>query len=53
MGRQSRCPGCKEFKSAHDFGRPGKYCNCPGRNDNEQAELTEVEERRLKRNWEN
>ncbi|PFX12828.1 hypothetical protein AWC38_SpisGene23150 [Stylophora pistillata] len=30
MGRQSRCPGCKELKSAHDFGRPGKYCTGPG-----------------------
>ena len=24
MGRQSRCSGCKELGSAHDFGRPGK-----------------------------
>ena len=29
MGRPSRCPGCKELKSAHDFGRPGKNCNSP------------------------
>ena len=37
MGHPSRCPGCKELKSAHDFARPGKN-NCPGpvRNDTEQ-----------------
>ena len=44
MGRQSRCSGCKELKCAHDFGRPGKYCIGPGRSDNEQADLAEVEE---------
>ena len=43
MGRQSRCSGSKEFKSAHDFGRPGKYCTGPARSDNEQAELAEIE----------
>ena len=36
MGRPSRCPGCKELKSAHDFGRPGKNCPGPVRNDTEQ-----------------
>ena len=36
MGRPSRCPGCKELKSAHDFGRPGKNCTGPVRNDTEQ-----------------
>ena len=36
MGRPSRCPGCKELKSARDFGRPGKNCPGPVRNDVEQ-----------------
>ena len=36
MGRPSRCPGCKELKSARDFGRPGKNCTGPVRNDTEQ-----------------
>ena len=36
MGRQSKCPGCKELKSAHDFGRPGKDCTGPVHNDTEQ-----------------
>ena len=36
MGRPSRCPGCKELKSAHGFGRPGKNCTGPVRNDTEQ-----------------
>ena len=36
MGRPSRCPGCKELKSAHDFGRPGKNCTGLVRNDTEQ-----------------
>ena len=36
MGHPSRCPGCKELKSAHDFGRPGKNCTGPVRNDTEQ-----------------
>ena len=31
MGRQSKCPGCKALKSAHDFGRPGKDCTGPVR----------------------
>lgn len=44
MGRQSRCSGCKELKSACDFGRPEKYCTGPGRSDNEQADPAEVEE---------
>lgn len=44
MGRQSRCSGCKELKSAHDFGRSGKYCTGPSRSDNEPAALAEVEE---------
>ena len=44
MGRQSRCSGCKELKSACDFGRPEKYCTGPGRSDNEQDDLAEVEE---------
>ena len=39
MGRQSRCSGSKELKSAHDFGRPGKYCTGPARSDNKQAKL--------------
>ena len=36
--------GCKELKSACDFGRPEKYCTGPGRSDNEQADLAEVKE---------
>ena len=44
MGRPSRCPGCKELKSAHDFGRPGKNCTGPVRNDTEQ-DLKAVDER--------
>ena len=36
MGRQSKCPGCKALKSAHDFGRPGKDCTGPVHNDTEQ-----------------
>ena len=43
MGRPSRCPGCKELKSAHDFGRPGKNCTGPVRNDTEQ-DLEAVDE---------
>ena len=35
---------CKELKSACDFARPEKYCTGPGRSDNEQADLAEVEE---------
>lgn len=44
MGRQSKCSDCKELKSAQDFGRPRKYCTGPGHSDNEQADLTKVEE---------
>ena len=44
MGRQSRCSGCKELKSGHEFGRPGKYCTGLSRSDNEPADLAEVEE---------
>ena len=43
MGRPSRCPGCKELKSAHDFGRPGKNCKGPVCNDTEQ-DLEAVDE---------
>ena len=43
MGRPSRCPGCKELKSAHDFGRPGKNCTGPVRNDTQQ-DLDAVDE---------
>ena len=43
MGRPIRCPGCKELKSAHDFGRPGKNCTGPVRNDTEQ-DLEAVDE---------
>ena len=40
-----RCPGCKELKSAHDFGRPAKNCPGPVRNDTEQdrAAVDELE----------
>ena len=43
MGRPIRCPSCKELKSAHDFGRPGKNCTGPVRNDTEQ-DLEAVDE---------
>ena len=43
MGRPSRCPGCKELKSAHDFVCPGKNCTGPVRNDTKQ-DLEEVDE---------
>ena len=43
MGRPSRCPGCKELKSAHDFGHPGKNCTGPVHNDTEQ-DLKAVDE---------
>ena len=43
MGRPSRCPGCVELKSPHDFGRPGKSCTGPVRNDTEQ-DLEAVDE---------
>ena len=44
MGRPSRCSGCKELKSGHEFSRPGKYCTGLSRSDNEPADLAEVEE---------
>ena len=43
MGRPSRCPGCKELKSAHDFDRSGKNCTGPVRNNTEQ-DLEAVDE---------
>ena len=43
MGSPSRCPGCKELKSAHDFARPGKNCIGPVHNDTEQ-DLEAVDE---------
>ena len=43
MGRPRRCRGCKELKFAHDFGRPGKNCTGPVRNDTEQ-DLETVDE---------
>ena len=43
MGRPSRCPGCKELKSAHHFGRPAKNCPGPVRDDTEQ-DRTAVDE---------
>jgi len=43
MSHPSRCPGCKKLKSAHDFGRPGKNCTGPVRNNTEQ-DLEAVDE---------
>ena len=43
MSHPSGCPGCKELKSAHDFGRPGKNCTGPVRNNTEQ-DLEAVDE---------
>ena len=36
MGRPSRCPGCKQLKSTHAFGHPGKYCSGPVDHEAEQ-----------------
>ena len=29
MVRPSKCPGCKTLRSAHSFGKPGKFCTGP------------------------
>ena len=56
MGCQSRCPGCKELKPAHDFGYPGKDCMGPVHNNTEQDlevvdELEQTDEVGATKTW--